>query len=164
MDAAAARALADAHAAHAAACSLYSRSLTGDEDAKQEAFVRLARHLTAGRGEPRNARAWLLTAVRSAALDEHRGDRRRRDREQRAVFDQADDHGDPAAVDAEAVGRALMRLPARRREAVVLRLWCGLEFNEIARLCGVAASTAHADYTAALADLRHFLEDHDDRL
>ena len=41
-----------------------------------------------------------------------------------------------------------MTLPVRQREAVALRLWCGLTFPQAAALMGVAPSTAHADYAA----------------
>ena len=159
MDADAARLLADAHARHGGACAAYARSLGGDEDAAQEALVRLARHLAAGRAMPDSPRAWLLRAVRSAALDGRRRDRRRRAREHAAFRPQ----GAPEAVEREAVEAALMRLSERRREAVVLRVWCDLDFKAIAALVGVAASTAHADCAAGLAELRGLLGDFDER-
>ncbi len=151
-----ARLLAEAYADHAAACRLYARSLAVEDDAQQEAFVRLARHLAAGRAMPDHPRAWLLTATRSAALDARRNHRRRLAREaaafkDKAMFEQSD------SLDTNAVERALAQLAPRQREAVVLRLWCDCDFKAIGELTGVAASTAHADYAAGIDELRRLL-------
>ncbi len=40
----------------------------------------------------------------------------------------------------------------------MLRIWGGLGFAEIAGVLEVAISTAHAEYTAGLADLRRRME------
>ena len=148
------RALERAYADHAAACVLYARQLSphAAEDAAQEAFVKLMRRMVSG-DPPANVRAWLLTAVRSAALDGRRGEGRRRRREQAVatpLFAEAATDG----LDATAVADALADLSPRRREVLVLRLWCDLGFAEVAELVGVAVSTAHADYAAALDALR----------
>ena len=155
------------YAEHAAACVLYARTLAGDgaEDAAHEAFVRLMRRLAAGGEPPDHVRAWLLVATRSAALDGRKADARRRRRE-RAAAD-----GSPAfapaagdGLDAALATAALADLPARRREVLVLRLWGGLGFAEIAEIVGVGVSTAHADHAAALEDLRKkFAGDDDER-
>ena len=150
----AARLLAEAYAAHGPACRLYARALTDDpDDVIQEAFIRLARRLTAGEPLPEHLRAWLLTAVRSAAIDARRRSQRRRNHEaaafaQRPMFEPAE------GLDAAAAERALQDLPQRQREAVVLRIWGGLGFEAIAQMTGVATSTAHADFTAGIAELR----------
>jgi len=49
---------------------------------------------------------------------------------------------------------ALESLPIEQREAIVLRLWSGLSFEEIAELIGKSTSTAHRRYLAGLAGLR----------
>ena len=163
---AAARLLADAYTAHAPACRLYARSLTPEaDDAAHEAFVRLARRLAAGESMPDVPRAWLLTAVRSAALDARRKSRRRQAREVAAfgaepplrLFEAGD------ALDAQTAETALMRLPARQREAVILRLWGELGFEAIAQVTGVTTSTAQPDYVSAIRQLQlHLGEGTDD--
>ena len=52
----------------------------------------------------------------------------------------------------------LARLPLDVREIVVLHLWSGLSFEEIAPLVGVSSSTAHRRYHAALESMRQMLE------
>lgn len=157
MNDAAARKLADAYTVHGPACRVYARSLTGaDDDAAQEAFVRLARRLAAGGVMPEHLRPWLLTAVRSAVIDARRSADRRRQRESAALPD-APLFEPGAALDAEAAERAIMSLPARQREAVTLRIWGELGFEAIARMLGVATSTAHADFNAGIAALRRSL-------
>lgn len=157
MTDAAARLLADAFAVHGPACRLYARTLVPDaEDAQQEAFLRLARRLTAGEPMPEHLRAWLMKTVRSAALDARRRARRRHLREASAfaatpMFQRSE------ALDAESAERALLRLPLREREAVVLRIWGELGFEAIAQMTAVATSTAHADFNAGIEHLRRLM-------
>lgn len=157
MTEAAARLLADAFAVHGPACRLYARSFALDaEDAQQEAFVRLARRLTAGEALPEHLRAWLMKAVRSAALDARRRARRRRLREASA-FAAPPMFQSGEALDAQAAQRALLQLPPRQREAVVLRIWGELGFEAIAQMTGVATSTAHSDFAAGINKLRRLM-------
>ena len=150
----AARLLAEAYAAHGPACRLYARALADDpEDVVQETFVRLARRLTAGQALPEHLRAWLLTAVRSAAIDARRRSQRRRNHESTA-FTPRPMFEPGSGLDAAAAERALEELAPRQRETVILRLWGDLGFEAIAQMTGVATSTAHADFTAGIADLR----------
>jgi RNA polymerase sigma factor (sigma-70 family) len=70
---------------------------------------------------------------------------------------------DPAArtVDAETalfVARSLDRLPAEQRDAVVLRVYAGLTFEQIAAVVQAPLSTVAARYQRALARLRPCLE------
>ncbi len=150
MDTDAARQLEQAYADHASACRSYAAVLPGDpDDATHEAFVRLARRLTSGDAMPTHPRAWLLTAVRSCAIDEGRMSIRRRRREAFAAPVDREQRGqDPAVV------AALWRIDERSRQAIVLRLWCGVGFQEAADLLGCAASTAHDLYRRGLDDLR----------
>lgn len=151
----------EVYAAHAAACRVYARHLSSDaggaEDATHEAFVKLARRLAEGRPLPEHLRAWLLSAVRSAALDARRSFRRRERREAFVAYPPAFELS-TGALDAAEVTAALERLPERQREVVVLHLWAGLTFAEAGALVGVSASTAHGDYTVGLATLRTRLD------
>ena len=153
-----AAALLSAWHAHAAACRLYAASLCRwPDDVTQEAFVRLMRHLQT-KPPPDHPRAWLLTAVRSAAADLGKSETRRRRREQAvAMFDVA---SSAPTQDAD-VQAALETLPQLQREAIVLRLWCGLSFEDVATLLAVSPSTAHGRYTAGLDQLRQLLQDDD---
>jgi RNA polymerase sigma-70 factor (ECF subfamily) len=149
---------------HAPRLLLYARQWLPDradaEDAVQAGFVKFWRR----RPEPCAADLPLLyAAVRSAALDLIKAGSRRRAREARAAADA------PAAwwtadslVEREraaAVQAAVEALPAEQREAVVLRLWGGLTFAEVARDVGGNINTVASRYRMALATLRTRLEE-----
>jgi len=155
VDAAAARDFERAYAEHASACRAFAFALPGDpDDATHEAFVRLARRLAAGEGLPESVRGWLLAAVRTAALDDRRSRLRRQRREAFSIPARREgDATDPA------VRVALWRIDERRRQAIVLRLWCGCDFAQAAQLLGCATSTAHDLYRRGLDDLRRELAD-----
>ena len=61
---------------------------------------------------------------------------------------------DPAAVERSA---ALMRLPARQRQVVALRLFLDLDTARTAQVLGIAPSTVKAHLARALASLREDL-------
>ena len=128
------------------------------EDAVQAGFVKFWR----SRANPEPADLPLLfTAVRTAALDLAKARRRRAGREQRAadIAPTAWWDVDPLSgrERAEAVARALAELPLEQREVVVLRIWGGLTFAEVARTLGQNINTVAARHRSALASLRHLL-------
>jgi RNA polymerase sigma factor (sigma-70 family) len=101
------------------------------------------------------------SVVKHRALNAARGARRRRDRETRAFAQrfletQSADQFD--RLDAIAVAEALDQLPAESREIVVMRIWGGLTYEEIAAALQISISTAHRAYGYALAALRQKLE------
>jgi RNA polymerase sigma-70 factor (ECF subfamily) len=148
-----ARRLGDLISRHAAALKLYARQwCSAPEDAVQEAFVKLA-GLSA---QPDDPAAYLFRAVRNAAIDAGRAERRRRHHEAEAAARQA--WFEPAeALDGDDARRALEALPADLREPLVAHLWGGLTFAQIGPLMGCSASTAHRRYEEALAALRNTL-------
>jgi RNA polymerase sigma factor (sigma-70 family) len=139
----------------------WTRSLADAEDVVQEAFLRFwrrQRHL-AGDGD---SLPLLLTSVRRAALDRARRDGRRQRREERSAEDPAVEEPlfepDPANDDRrKAVEAALARLPREQREALVLKIWGGLTFAEVAASLGIPPDTAASRYRYALAALRREL-------
>ena len=56
------------------------------------------------------------------------------------------------------VAEALTRLPDDQREIIVLKIFHGLTFEEIARVCGLSVNTAASRYRYGLSKLRLFLE------
>ncbi len=142
---------------HGPALLLYARQwldAAAAEDAVQRVFVRLI-----GSGRlPTDVRPWLFRCVRNEAISMSRSARRRACRE--AAADAAPVFlPDPAdRLDAAAAGRALATLPPAQREVVVLRVWSGLTLAEVGQITGLATSTVHDHYRAALAALRRQLE------
>jgi RNA polymerase sigma-70 factor (ECF subfamily) len=148
--------------AHAARLLLYARQWLPEradaEDAVQAGFVRFWR----SRATPEAADVPLLfTAVRTAALDLAKAGRRRTGREQRAA-DTAPTawwDGDTLAERerADLVAQAIAALPLEQREPLVLRVWGGLTFAEVARTLDENINTVAARYRSALTKLRHLL-------
>jgi len=63
-----------------------------------------------------------------------------------------------AAETAHHVQQAVDRLPDNQRTAVVLRLWSGLAYSEIAQAMGVAEGTVRSHMFHALKTMRNYLE------
>jgi RNA polymerase sigma factor (sigma-70 family) len=138
---------------HAAALEFYASQLCDcPQDVVQEALVQLA-----GQAQPpADLVAWLYRVVRNKALNASRSARRRRRREAEVVARRPTCfHSSPEdALDAQAAADALSTLPEHDREVIVVHVWGGLSFAQIAELIGVSDSTAHRRYQAALSKLR----------
>ena len=130
------------------------------EDIAQEAFARLLRRF----GSLRDADA-ALGYVRVTVCNLARNRRRhlRVARLRTPVERQADaESSEQAALlreEQREVIAALAALPARRREAIVLRYWLGLSEAEIAATMGIAAGTVKSAVSRGLAALGRALEE-----
>ena len=150
-------ALATLYDRHAAGLYRYLTSLLTRreeaEDALQDVFLALAER---GREAARigNARAYLYAAARNRALSALRkasaGDAPLSEVAE-APAPQAD------AAGQQAIREALAALPPEQREVVVLKVYAGLTFREIAALTEAAPNTAASRYRYALAKLRELL-------
>ena len=116
------------------------------EDAVQEALARAWEQEARGASIERLA-AWVTTV----AMNQSRTSLRRRVRERRAVerlgrgIEGVSDLGDNAGrADALAVRAAVVRLPRRQRQVVVLRYFLGYPVAEVASELGMAEGTAKA--------------------
>lgn len=140
---------------HGAAALLFARQYTHStadaQDALQEGFIRFWRQ----RANARDPLAMLFVSVRSAALDLHR-QRRRRELRERKV---AEDHPMLTAPDPEqntrreSIERALRELPTEQREVVVLKIWAGLTFSQIAQTLSESPNTVASRYRYGLEKL-----------
>ena len=122
------------------------------DDALQETFLRVLRQ----RGDLsiRQPRAWLYAVAGNVARSQLR--RRGRDGERRATPE-----GDVAAPDGvaerdrvDAVRRAVESLPSKQRQALVLRRYQGLSYDEVARVLGGTAQAARANVYQAVLKLK----------
>lgn len=127
------------------------------EDAVQEAFVRLASQ----KQTPDETMAWLVRVARNQLLQWWRSDERR----QRRASERSktknwfcegllDDR-----LDAETVSAALGQLSPQKRAPVMLHIWGGLSFVQIAEILGTSRSSAHRQYIAAMEELKTQFQD-----
>jgi len=141
------------------ACSLL-RDPDGAEDLVQEAFVRL---LSAGPGPLRDSvRPFLYAIVRNLARDASRRSRIERGHAPAIALRAArTETADPASLKRleKVVAGALEQLPEEQREAVVLKVYGGLTFEEIAELVGIPQGTAISRYRYAVEKLGDLLAD-----
>jgi RNA polymerase sigma-70 factor, ECF subfamily len=152
-------AVAELFDAHSRVLLLYAQQwvgMAGAEDVVQRVFVRL---VSSGR-LPAQPRTWLFRCVRNEAISYRRSEHRRSRREHVVAADsmrwfvpRPEDR-----LDANDAQGALMSLPLDQREVVMLRLWSGLTLMEIAAITGLAVSTVHTRYAAAVAAVRQKLE------
>jgi RNA polymerase sigma-70 factor (ECF subfamily) len=142
---------------HGAALVLFARQWVVDfadaEDVVQEAFVRFWR----SRPQARDPAAYLYACARRCALDWQRSRERRSRREKAVVRPEAQTlfAGPPEEDERCAViSAALQNLPENQREIVVMKIWGGLSFPQIADVLRIPANTAASRYRYALAKLR----------
>lgn len=126
------------------------------EDVVQEAFVRFWR----SRERIDDPTAYLYACVKHCALDRQRGQHRRCRRELATARPEAESllvapvEQDERRVVIEA---ALGSLPENQAEVLVLKIWGGLSFPQIAAALGISVNTAASRYRYALAKLREQL-------
>jgi RNA polymerase sigma-70 factor (ECF subfamily) len=130
----------------------------GAEDVVQETYLQA--HRSRHTYDPRLPfKPWLLGVARHVRLTRERARRRRRAHEVEAP-DLPDVPVPPEVerlADRDALARALGRLPADRREALVLHHVYGLSFREIARTAGTTEGAARIRASRGLAGLRRLL-------
>lgn len=127
------------------------------EDAVQDGFARFWKN----RRRVDDARAYLFACVRSAALDGHRRRATRRHHEAEGTAPARDEAMFRCPVEADerrrAVEAALRRLPDDQRQAIVMKLWGGLSFRQIADVAQIKPDTAASRYRYGLEKLRQML-------
>ena len=139
--------------------ALYASQWTrSPDDCVQESFVELAAQAVC----PDNPVAWLFRVVRNRAINELRSRQRRNKREQAVA--RADALTDDPAVrylvedEQRQMMAVLEKMPNDERELIVLRIWSGLTWGEIADLTGTSSSSAQRRYVAALEKMKLRLE------
>ncbi len=131
------------------------------EDVLQETFFRLARYRVRWR-LIRNPRAFVFSVLRNESNRFLGRALRRREEESRRV-----EQAGPAAwtagppspdLDPSALRAALSALPGEQREVVVLKVFEGFSFKEIAGICDLSPNTAASRYRYGLQRLQSLLE------
>jgi RNA polymerase sigma-70 factor (ECF subfamily) len=145
---------------HGPALVLFARQWVAShadaEDVLQEAFVRFWR----SRSAVEEPVAYLYACTKHCALDTVRGRQRRQRREQATARPETEpilvapiEHDERR----ETIEAALRGLPTTQAEVLVMKVWGGLTFPQIAVALGISANTAASRYRYALARLREQL-------
>ena len=142
---------------HCRGLYLYARSLTGDaarsEDVAHEAFVRLLERDPLR--PPDSVQAFLYAIVRNLIRDDLRKIAVRRKTDPLLLERRAGTWQGPCSE--EEVVAAVQDLPSEQREVVVLKIYAGLTFAEIAEVGGLSLATAASRYRYALEKLAETL-------
>ncbi len=150
---------------HAALCTLaYRYVLARDiaEELVQEMFLYLWEHDMTWES-PRAAKSYLFTAVRNAALSylRHQGVVKRSEGEVVLLFTSrpvsTPEREAQSTELAEALQRALARLPERRRLVFTLSREQGMTYGEIAKLLQISPKTVEMQMGRAYRALRKYL-------
>ncbi len=126
------------------------------EDVVQEAFVRFWR----SRERVAEPVAYLYASVKHCALDVHRSRRRQLRREEATARTEAEPLFAGPLEESErrtAIEAALRELPNEQSEVLVMRIWGGLTFPQIAAALDAPLNTVSSRYRYALAKLREEL-------
>jgi len=145
---------------HGAALLLLARQFVPGradaDDVVQEAFVRFWRSRTSV-AEPA---AYLYACVKHCAMDWQRSRRRQQRREEQAARPEAEPWFAGCLEQDErraALEAALRELPEEQAEVLVMKIWGGLTFTQIAAALETSVNTAASRYRYALAKLREAL-------
>jgi len=145
---------------HGAALVLLARQFVDRradaEDVVQEAFCRFWR----SRGGVKEPAAYLFACVKHCALDWQRMRRRQERREAAAARPEAESLFVPSVEQSDrraAIEAALRELPGEQAEVLVMKIWGGLSFPQIAAALAIPTNTAASRYRYALARLREAL-------
>jgi RNA polymerase sigma-70 factor (ECF subfamily) len=121
------------------------------DDVSQEAFLRAYRGLPGFRGDA-TFRTWIVRIVINLAQSARHARRATVSIEEAAV-----QGGRPTASDAvlrREVRRAVSGLPPRQRQVLVLKVYEGMKFAEIAQAAGMSIGTAKATFFQGVQNLR----------
>jgi len=121
------------------------------DDVAQEAFLRAYRGLRGFRGEA-TFRTWLTRIVINLAIGARRG--RTPSVPLETVPEPRRDADGPDAALRRQVRRAVGGLPRRQRQVLVLKVYEGMKFTEIAQAAGISIGTAKATFFQAVRNLR----------
>lgn len=157
---------------HGSRLLLYARQQTRSEadaeDVMQEALVQLVRAVESGdfRGEEGQWYSYALTAIRHRAMDAGR-----RAQVRRNYAESQHDNNDGVVEETpwlscgaddeylrQQVEKLLRKLPPEFAEVIILKIWDGLTFQQIADTTGVPMPTVCSRYRYALKKMREELE------
>ena len=139
-------------------CCVYLRDLGAAEDASQETFIKAYSHIDGLLcGEIENERAWLSRIAINTCKDVLRSSWMRHIDRRRAIEELplAVPPQHPESLD---LTEAILRLPPKLKDIVLLHYYQGLHLRTCAQILGISAPTASRYLAQAMKRLRIDLE------
>ena len=137
-------------------CFAYLGDMALAEDAVQETFLKAWKNLDRFRGEA-SEKTWLLRIAINTCRDMRRS-RWTRHVDRRVTPEMLPEASAPFEERDEELTLALMRLPPKQREAMLLRYYQRMSLAQTAQAMGVTVSTVSKQLGRALRSLRGILE------
>ena len=150
---------------HRPAVARYLRRRAGDdaaEDLTAEVFVRAFRARSRYHAQYDTALPWLLGIATNTIADHRRTERRRLATLERVVGGEASQADDPVATVDPVLVRALRRLRAGDRDALLLVVWGELSYEEAATALAVPIGTVRSRIARARRRLAVDLQEEPD--
>jgi len=142
-------------------CYLYLHDVQLAEDAVQETFIKAVRTLDSFRGEA-SMKTWLTRIAIRTCCDMRRGFWFRR-MDRRFTPEMLPDQGQMPDEEEQSLTLAVMNLPQKMREVIILYYYQDMTVNEIAGALGVTQSTVSYRLKSARERLRTELEGREER-
>lgn len=142
----------------------FVQRMAGDRHRSEELFQEVFLTVWDKRAQyqyPRSFRAWLFAIAVNKCREAGRVRRLPAQSFEDALTAARDPRPEDRAIATETaslVSAAVMNLPARQRAVVVLRVWQGLSYTEIAAIVGRSEATVRSHMHHGLAGLRKYLE------
>lgn len=136
----------------------YALALTRSRESAEDVIQNVFRNVLKRARLPQDLRPYLFRAIRNAAMDEHRAHARAASVESFLDLSGRRNNGHDPAV-AQDLESLLTQLNEQERECIVLKIYNGLTFNEIAAVCGVSINTASSWYRRGLEKLRAIIKE-----
>lgn len=131
------------------------------QDVVQDAFIRIYKSIGSFRRESALS-TWVYRIATNEALRMLRSRRESVPLDGSGIFErQADFWTDWSDKDAVRLQKAILSLPRKQQLAFNLRWYDELEYDEIARITGMSAGAAKANYHFAKEKIIQYIKDHD---
>ena len=137
-------------------CFLYLRDRSQAEDAVQETFLKVYRNLDTFRGEC-SEKTWILKIAMRTCYDMNRSGWARFFN-RRVTPDMLPEAAVPFEEKDDALAKAVIRLPVRLREVILLHYYQGLNVSEVAEALGIAQSSVSGRLKRGRKALKEMLE------
>lgn len=137
-------------------CTLYLHDVHLAEDAVQETFIKAVNHWEDFRGEA-SAKTWLTRIAVRTCIDMRRTSWFRRI-DRRVTLDSLPDIPDEATRDDRELTLAVMNLPPKLKDAIVLYYYQDMNMNDIAKLLRISQPSVSNRLKRGREKLKAYLE------